>query len=377
MKTIKTHFCIVAALAVLLASLSACAASEAPDPDSSAAASGGEDPASFSYSSGIDENGFWQGITAADYVELYDYNAFSVPSTVYEISDSAVQDEIAAILENYSTAEQITDTAVADGDTVNIDYIGSVDGVEFDGGSTGGAGTDVTIGVTSYIDNFLEQLIGHDPGDTFDVNVTFPEDYGVDNLNGKAAVFVTTVNYIVKTSTPELTDAFIADNLALDYGYTTISEMQDGIYAHLQTEAIQNYIYEYLTTATTVSEVPETLVEYQKNAMLQYYREHADSYGVSLDEFLATYAGISSEDELIETNAENNRQAAQHALVIQAIAEDAKISVTDEDLANYFENQVGSPDYSGYEEHYGLPYLKQTVLLQKVMDYLSEHTVLE
>ena len=85
---------------------------------------------------------------------------------------------------------------VKDGDTVNIDYTGYVDGEAFDGGSTGGEGTKLTIGSGSYIDNFEEQLIGAHPGDQVEVVVTFPENYGVDNLNGKEATFDVTVNGI-------------------------------------------------------------------------------------------------------------------------------------------------------------------------------------
>ncbi|MCC8066247.1 MAG: FKBP-type peptidyl-prolyl cis-trans isomerase [Clostridiales bacterium] len=96
------------------------------------------------------------------------------------------------------TASYSTDTSltVEDGDTVNIDYVGSIDGVEFDGGSTDGNGTDLTIGSESYIDDFEDQLIGYHPGDTVDVTVTFPEDYGVDDLNGQEAVFEVTINGI-------------------------------------------------------------------------------------------------------------------------------------------------------------------------------------
>lgn len=93
----------------------------------------------------------------------------------------------------FSTDESLT---VEDGDTVNIDFIGSVDGVEFDGGNTKGAGTDLVIGSNSYIDDFEEQLIGHHPGETVDVNVTFPEDYGKEDLNGKDALFKVTINGI-------------------------------------------------------------------------------------------------------------------------------------------------------------------------------------
>ena len=94
---------------------------------------------------------------------------------------------------SYSTDSSLT---VEDGDTVNIDYVGSIDGIEFDGGNTQGNGTDLTIGSGRYIYDFEEQLIGAHPGDEVEVTVTFPDDYGNDELNGKEAVFDVTVNGI-------------------------------------------------------------------------------------------------------------------------------------------------------------------------------------
>ena len=93
----------------------------------------------------------------------------------------------------YQTDPSLT---VENGDTVNIDYVGSIDGVEFSGGNTQGMGTDLVIGSGSYIDDFEEQLIGSHPGDNVTVTVTFPEDYGKEDLNGKEAVFEVTVNGI-------------------------------------------------------------------------------------------------------------------------------------------------------------------------------------
>lgn len=95
--------------------------------------------------------------------------------------------------ETYQTDSSLT---VEDGDTVNIDYVGTIDGVEFEGGSTDGNGTDLVIGSGNYIDDFEEQLIGAHPGDTVEVQVTFPEDYGNEDLNGKDAVFTVTINGI-------------------------------------------------------------------------------------------------------------------------------------------------------------------------------------
>ena len=99
---------------------------------------------------------------------------------------------------NNTTPVLLKDTSLAikNGDTVNIDYVGSIDGVEFSGGNTQGNGADLTIGSRTYIDDFEEQLIGAHPGDTVNVNVTFPENYGNEDLSGKDALFVVTVNGI-------------------------------------------------------------------------------------------------------------------------------------------------------------------------------------
>jgi trigger factor len=95
-----------------------------------------------------------------------------------------------------STLYTGTDVAIQDGDTVNIDYVGYVDGEAFSGGDTQGAGTDLTIGSGMYIDNFEEQLIGHYVGETVEVVVTFPDDYSVEDLKGKEATFETVINGI-------------------------------------------------------------------------------------------------------------------------------------------------------------------------------------
>ena len=341
-----------------------------------AGGSGDSKKGAFSPSDGIDANGFWEGITALNYVELFDYTALSIPNDVHEISDDALMTAIVDFLDeegiDYSSIEkQIKDRAVADGDTVNIDYVGSVDGVEFEGGSTGGTGTPVTIGVTSYIDDFLEQLIGHTPGETFNVEVTFPDPYDSNtDLSGKDAVFITTINYIVDGI--ELTDEFVETNLddGHDHGWKTANEFKDAKREELQKKALQDYVYEYLTTSVTISSLPDKLIEHQENAMINSYQGYADEYGMEFDEFLSTYLYVANVDELIENYKEDNRKNATFSLVCQAIAEDTGIAVSDEDLEKYI------PDYASYEGEYGLPYLKQYALSQKVMDYIIENAVL-
>lgn len=110
--------------------------------------------------------------------------------------DGSSEDSQESDASGSSTLSTDTSLTVEDGDTVNIDYVGSVDGVEFDGGSTNGQGTDLTIGSGLYIDDFEEQLIGSHPGDTVEVNVTFPDDYSSEDLQGQDALFEVTINGI-------------------------------------------------------------------------------------------------------------------------------------------------------------------------------------
>lgn len=138
--------------------------------------------------------------------------AYALPITAVVILTAAI---LADYVKHHSSNEQTAETqttsqeentdpalstdtslTVADGDTVNIDYVGSIDGVEFEGGNTNGTGTDLTIGSGLYIDDFEEQLIGAHPGDQVDVYATFPEDYGKEDLNGKEALFQVTINGI-------------------------------------------------------------------------------------------------------------------------------------------------------------------------------------
>ena len=330
----------------------------------------------FSYSDNLTANGYWKNVNAKKYVKLCEYKGISVSSDIYAVSDATVQGEIDTILAEYSTKNKITDRAVADGDTVNIDYIGSIDGVPFEGGSTDGAGAEVTIGVTEYIDDFLQQLIGHTPGEKFDITVTFPEDYGKENLNGKDAVFAITLNNIVETVKPELTDAFIAEKLSATRGWNTVAEMRDETRSGLQKTATKDYLKEFIMENSTVSSVPKNVMKHQEDLMIQYYEKNAAQYSMELDEFLTSYMGVANTEELLKKYKDDNTKSAKLYLITQAIAEDSKITVLDSDMTSFFTTFTGKADYSTYEESYGLPYLKFLVLNQKVIDYLTEGAVL-
>jgi trigger factor len=163
------------------------------------------------YSAQLDDNGKIKGIKAADYVSIPDYNNITADLSEIEYSDESVEKDIDTLLNNKKYLDSSADLIAANGDKVNIDYKGSVDGVEFDGGTAEGA--DLELGSKSFIDDFEQQIEGHKPGDEFNVEVTFPEDYTNDpGLAGKDAVFAVKLNGIYVK--PEFNDAFVQENLS-------------------------------------------------------------------------------------------------------------------------------------------------------------------
>ena len=336
----------------------------------------GEKESTFDYSAGYDEDGRWTQVTALDYVTLPAYTGIEVPGDVHTVTEEQVDDAFADLLGGYATTQQVLDRAIEDGDTVNIDYVGSVDGVEFEGGSTEGNGTDVTIGVTSYIDDFLEQLIGHKPGENFDIEVTFPDEYpNNEELAGKDAVFAITVNYISETVLPELDDAFVQEHLTDIYGWTTAQQARDTIREDLSWSASAQYLWAKIVEESQISELPQSMVDYQFDRMLDEYKNLASNYGITLEQAFSM-VGASTEEELRETYLEDLEDMAKDELILQAIAEAADIHVTDEDVADYFKTVMYTDDYSAFEESYGTGYLRRVALNNRVMEYLVDNAVL-
>ena len=237
-------------------------------------------------------------------------------------------------------------------------------------------GEEVTIGETNYIDDFLEQLIGHTPGESFDIEVTFPEDYNTEELSGKDAVFAVTLNYIVEPIIPEFTDEFVSEKLFPYYGWSTAEEVETYIHDSIQKMNVNTFIDEYLTANIAVKSVPESLLKYQEGLMIEFFIENAASYNMELEEFLGDI-GIADEDALLERYLQENTKNAESFLIYQAIIEDSGITVEGDDIVEYFREKMGTEDYSEYEERFGMPYIKLTILSELVMDYLYDNAVLE
>ena len=378
----KKLISIILLLAVALLAVSSCGRSgDASDTGAATTDNSGADTTGtayepFDYSAALDDNGYFRGVRALDYVELCEYDPIVIPSEKCSFSEETIQSKIDSLLNGMDYSEHVTDRAVENGDKVNIDYVGTIDGVEFEGGSTKGKGTDVTIGYDRYIDDFLDQIVGHMPGDTFDIEVTFPDNYdsksAEESLNGKDAVFKCTVNYIVVES--DLTDEFVEKNLKDTYGCSTVEELRSYALSQLLTNAVASYIQNYIVDSSVFTSVPDVVYQYQVDSMLDYYKQAASYYNVSLEDVIGK-----SVDELVESYKEYNTNQAKFMLVIQAICEDCdELEMNDKELNDYFQRTFNStPEESTLISQYGRGYVSLVAMNELVMNYLIDHAQTE
>ena len=199
------------------------------------------------------------------YVTLGEYKGVEYTPNVTKVTDEDIQAEVDGLIRDNTTENQIKDRVASMGDAVNIDYVGYIDDKAFEGGDTQGQGADLTLGSKQYIDTFEEQVAGHSPGDAFDVNVKFPDDYGNKELAGKNAKFETKLNYIIEKVEPKLDDALIAS--ATDY--KTVDEFKKATREHLEEQAKENdlsadknSVISKVVEAATVSEYPEQRISH-------------------------------------------------------------------------------------------------------------------
>lgn len=366
--------CTCLALALSLAGCGASSSSSSSSQAASGSSSGVEDHSDV-YSAYLNDDGTLKGVDSATLVTLPQYKGIAVPAEEYTITDDELNTQINSILDQYATYDQIKDRAIEDGDVVNIDYVGSVDGEEFSGGNTNGRGTLVTAGSDAYIDDFLTQIIGHTPGETFDVNVTFPDPYENNpDLAGKDAVFVTTINYIQGDKhVPELTDEFVSQTAALaDYG--TAQGMKDTIRTSMEDNKADNYVLQKVLDACQFSEFPADLVDQLVNVSMAQFESQASAYGLDM-ETARSMMGYDSEDAQREAMTAAAQEQLKTVVMLEAIAKAEGLTVDEDALTNYFSTNVGTNDYSAYQTYYGRGYLCQAVLLDSAMELVTSSAV--
>jgi len=313
-------------------------------------------------------------------VKIGEYKGITFKKVEYNVKDEDVADELSRLQERNSRMVNVEDRAVENGDTIVIDYSGSVDGVKFEGGTA--EKQNLVIGSGSFIPGFEEQVIGMNIGEDRDINVKFPEEYHAENLKGKDAVFAIKLHEIKKKELPELTDDFIKDSTGAEsleaYKAETKARLEkmnsDRAEREMEDEMIKKI------TSTTEVEIPDFLVDNQVERMVQEMGYRLSYQGLKLEDYLK-YTGQSM-DDFKKGYVDQAREYVKSQLVIEKIIEDEKIEATDAEVEARVEEMAKAQDkpVPDIKKHMGarqLDYIKNDIIIKKFFELLKKSNTIE
>lgn len=314
-------------------------------------------------------------VTVEPEVKLGDYKGLEIEKQETDLSDEELQESIDHSLSHLAEMVVKEDGAVENGDTVNIDFSGSVDGEEFDGGQA--EGYDLEIGSGSFIPGFEEQIEGMKTGDEKDVVVTFPEEYHAEELAGKEATFKTKVNEIKFKDVPELNDEIANE---LDSDAENVDEYKENLRKRLSeqkaTEAENTEKEEAINKATENAsiDIPEAMINTELDRMIQEFGQRIQQQGLDLQ----TYYQISgqNEEQLRDQMKDDAEQRVKTNLTLTAIADEENIEVSDEDIDKELEKMSEQFNISVEDIKSTLgntDIVKNDVRIQKVIDLLRDN----
>ena len=271
-------------------------------------------------------------------VTLGEYKGVEVEKKEVEVTDEEVEAEINKVRESNARMLDIDDRATQDGDTVLIDFDGYVDGKQFEGGKADDYS--LVLGSHSFIDNFEEQLVGKNIGDDVEVNVTFPENYQAEELQGKPAVFKVKIKEIKVKELPELDDDFAQDVSNFD----TIAEYKEDLKKKLtenKEEALKREREEAVIgkiIENAQMDIPEQMVDAQTRQMTQEFAQRLSSQGLSIDQYMQ-FTGLTPQ-KMIEELKPQALKRIQSRLVLEAVVAAENIETTEEELDKEIENMA-------------------------------------
>ena len=273
-------------------------------------------------------------------VVLGEYKGIEVRKAEIEVTDEEVDQEIKREQDKNSRLVDVEDRAVESGDTVTLDYAGTIDGEAFDGGTA--ENQTLVIGSNSFIPGFEDQLIGLKAGESRDVNVTFPAEYHATDLAGKDAVFACTIHRIQVKELPELDDEFAQDVSEFD----TFAEYKDSVRAKLaenKTKAArtaqENEAIDKLIEASEM-DIPDAMVDAQAEQMYQEQARQLQSQGIPIDMYLK-YMGMDVQSFMANLKPQAKKQI-QTRLVLEEVAKKENIEVSDEKVDEEIERMASA-----------------------------------
>lgn len=334
------------------------------------------------------------GYNPMDYVVLGQYKGLQINLTGsgYGTDDAALQEFINQSLIRAGLFVKDESLVVYEDSIVNVDYVGSKNGVPFDGGSATDVFLDIAAGGdavsgTKYIDGFCDDLVGHHVGETVDCKLSFPDNYGAADLAGQEVVFTDTINYIARViKVSELDDETVSEKL----GFSSVDEFlkasQDNLVDYAQyniKEDTQTAVMDTIMTNCTVSGVPEGVVNYRVNGQIQMYAAMYESAGMDFETACKKYYNM-TQSQFAQAMAQKATDSLKQELIFEAIAQNENIEVSDEEYNEFLQaalartNSQNPEDlYNMYNQGYisGEEYMRYMCLLEKTMRFCVDSAI--
>jgi len=320
----------------------------------------------------LDENGytFKAVVTTKPEATMGDYKAIRVEKASIEVTDEDVDAAIKRLAERNSRTETV-ERAVETGDIAVIDFEGFKDGVAFDGGKA--EGHELKIGSGSFIPGFEDQIIGHTAGESFDVNVTFPEEYHSEDLKGQAVVFKVTLHEVKAAILPEIDDEFAKDVSECDtLEALRAQEMEKLVKARTSNaeQAFEGELLEKLAEVTEV-EIPQAMIENRIDQIAQDFGYRMQMQGISMEQYFQMTG--SSEEDFRKGFADRAEHQVKISLALEAIAKIENVEVTDEEIeAEYVKLAGENGKIEQIKAYVPADAMRQDLVAEKIMNMLKE-----
>ena len=309
-------------------------------------------------------------------VKLNNYKGIEVEKANAEVTDEDIENALKGEQDRNSRMVTVEGRAIEEGDHTVIDFDGSIDGVHFEGGK--GEDYPLVIGSHAFIQGFEEQIKGHNIGESFDVHVTFPENYAAKDLAGKAAVFAVTIKDAKKKELPELNDEFASEVSEFD----TLDAFKEDLKKKLAVAkeenakiANENTVVDKVSAQAEV-DIPDPMLDSTIDQMVNDYARRMQSQGIPLDQFME-FTGTTME-QIREQMKPQAFQRVRNRVVLEAVVKAENIAATEEEINAELQKMADQykMDIEKIKEIFnaqGLDQLKQDLAVQKAVNFLVEN----
>ena len=308
---------------------------------------------------GSDKDEVYGDLKMEDYVDPGEYKGLEVDAYEIEVSNQEVQQKVEeALKEKQENTELTKKDKLKKGDTANIDYLGKVDGKEFDGGAS--QGYDLELGSGTFIEGFEDGLIGKHVGDKVKVNVTFPKDYQGEKVAGKDAEFTVTINSATRPSVPEYTDEFVKENTKYESKKDYEAALKKEIYKSKEETAINEQktsLWSDVLDSTEMKKYPEEQLKAYEAVFDAQIDEMAKQYNMTREDMLKQAYGTDDEKQVKSIVEDSSKMLVKQEMLTEYIAEKEGITYSDDEK----EKEIAEIEKQGYDDETVKSYTGRTM----------------